>query len=67
MNTEIKSLNVGDEVLVRNCKNDLEICKIVEMEGDSLVVEFDQGLLQTNMEWLDEMFVRKADRKEDCW
>ena len=66
MNTN--SLNVGDEIIVRNCQNGFEFCKIVEMEGDSLVVvEFEKGILQTDREWLDEMFVRKADRKEDCW
>ena len=66
MNTN--SLNVGDEIFVRNCMGELEFCTIVEMEGDSLVVvEFEKGILQTDREWLDEMFVRKADRKEDCW
>ena len=63
----MNTLNVGDEVLVRNCMGELEFCTIVEMEGDSLVVEFDRGILQTDKKWLEEMFVRKVDRKEDCW
>ena len=65
-NMNTNSLNVNDNVLVRNCNGGVEVCKIVEMEGegDNLVLEFEQGILQTNMEWLDEMFIRKVDRKE---
>lgn len=62
MNT-IKSLNVGDEVLVKNWDDSFEKCKIVEINHQTnfLIVMYDDGVvMRSSLGWLDETFVRRV-------
>ncbi len=63
MNTELNSLNVGDEVMVKNWDDSLERCKIVELnrQDNWLVVLYDDNvLMSSSYTWLVDSFVRRA-------
>ena len=63
MNTELNSLNVGDEVMVKNWDDSLERCKIVELnrQDNWLVVLYnDNVLMSSSYTWLVDSFVRQT-------